>query len=84
MARAAAAYLSCTATRALVKQADKACLSSFVASSAKGLYLANIPIMFLGLLACCVGIIPAGAFVMLMWPTAYLAMTGELSVEQPR
>ena len=47
------------------------------------LYLANIPIMFLGLLACCVGIIPAGAFVMLMWPTAYLAMTGELSIEQP-
>ena len=35
-------------------------------------------IMIAGALACCIGVIPAGAFLSLLPPTAYLAMTNQL------
>jgi hypothetical protein len=41
------------------------------------LAIAAFGVSILGLLACCVGIVPAIGFVNLMWAVAYLAMTGQ-------
>jgi hypothetical protein len=45
------------------------------------LWLATIGVSLLGLLACCVGIFPAMGFIQLMWAVAYLAMTGQPTVD---
>lgn len=45
------------------------------------LYIATIGVSILGALACCVGIFPAMGFMQLMWAVAYLAMTGQPTVD---